>query len=83
MAGFNTKIEHNGFVYIVQTQDLGSPLFCIECLIYKTGRALSPRKTSYSHHLNSPSLKEEIDLLLEEQHNATLKAIADGRFDHL
>ncbi len=81
MAGFNTKIEHNGFSYIVQTQDLGSPTYCIESLIYKSGRALSPRKTFYSHLLNSPTFKEEILQLLQEKHNAVLKAITAGQFD--
>jgi len=82
MAGFNTKIEHNGITYIVQTQDLGSPFFCIESLIFKSGRARSPRKTFYSQHLSSPTLKEKIHQLLEEQHKAALKAITDGQFDH-
>ena len=81
MAGFNTKIEHNGTSYIVQTQDLGSPSFCIESLIYKSGRALSPRKTFYLQHLNSPTLKEDIHQLLDEQHKAVLKSITAGRFD--
>ena len=83
MAGFNTKIEHNGIAYIVQTQDLGSPSFCIESLIYKSGRTLPPRKTFYSQHLSSPTLKEKIHQLLEDQHKAALNAIADGQFDHL
>ncbi len=82
MAGFNTKIEHNGVAYIVQTQDLGRPTHCIESLIYKSGRALSPRKTFYLQHLNSPTLKEEVGQLLEQQHKAVLKAIADGQFNH-
>lgn len=83
MAGFNTKIEHNGFTYIVQTQDLGSPSFCIESLIYKSGRALSPRKSFYAQHLDSPGLKENIEKLLEEQHSSVLKAITSGQFNHL
>ncbi len=82
MAGFNTKIEHSGISYIVQTQDLGSPLYCIESLIYKSGRALSPRKTFYSHLLNSPTLKEDLHALLQEQHKAVLKAITNGQFGH-
>lgn len=81
MAGFNTKIEHQGITYIVQTQDLGSPSFCIESLIYKSGRTLSPRKTFYSQHLNNPALKEKILNLLEEQHQNILKAISNGQFD--
>lgn len=82
MAGFNTKIEHNGISYIVQTQDLGSPSFCIESLIFKSGRALAPRKTFYLQHLNSPTLKEKINQLLEDQHKTMLKTITDGQFDH-
>ena len=82
MAGYNTKIEHNGIAYIVQTQDLGSPMYCIESLIYKSGRTLSPRKTFYTHLLSSPTLKEKIHQLLEEQHKTVLKTISDGKLDH-
>lgn len=82
MAGFNTKIEHNNISYIVQTQDLGSPAYCIESLIYKAGRTLSPRKMFYTHLLNSASIKEELLQLLEEQHKAVLKTISDGKLDH-
>jgi len=82
MAGINTKIEHNGVTYFVQTQDLGKPSHCIESLIYKSGRALSPRKTFYSQQVNSPTLKEDIDQLLEQQHKSVLKSIVDGQFDH-
>ena len=81
MAGFNTKIEHKGISYIVQTQDLGSPTYYIECLIYKSGRALPPRKTFYAHLLSSPTVKEKILQLLEEQHNAILKNISEGKFE--
>jgi hypothetical protein len=82
MAGINTKTEYNGVTYFVQTQDLGNPTQCIESLIYKSGRALSPRKTFYSQHLNSPTLKQDIDQLIDQQHKAVLKAILDGQFDH-
>lgn len=82
MAGFNTKIEHKGVIYIVQTQDLGNPSYCIESLIYKSGKALSPRKNFYSQLLNSPTLQERIDQLLEQEHKAVIKAITDGQFDH-
>ena len=82
MAGYNTKIEHNDITYIVQTQDLGSPSYCIESLIYKSGRALAPRKTFYAHLLSSPKFKENILLLLEEQHNAVLKTISDGKLEN-
>lgn len=82
MAGVNTKIEHKNIAYIVQTQDLGSPTYCIESLIYKSGKALSPRKTFYAHLLSSPTLKEKIHQILEEQHKAVLKTISDGKLDH-
>ena len=81
MAGFNSKIEHKGITYLVQTQDKGGPSNCVESLIYKSGKALAPRKTFYTQYLNSPALKEKINKILEEQHNAILKAISEGKFD--
>ncbi len=83
MAGINTKIEHNGVTYIIQTQDLGTPSYCIETLIYKSGKALPPRKNFYSQLLNSSTFQELLDQLLEQEHKDAIKTIADGQFDHI
>ena len=83
MAGFNSKIEHKGVIFLVQTQDRGRPSNCVESLIYKSGKALAPRKTFYTQHLNSPDLQNTILEILEMQHNSILKAIAEGKFDSL
>jgi hypothetical protein len=82
MAGFNSKIDHQGVTYLVQTQDMGRPSNCVESLIYKAGRALAPRKTSYTQHLNKSTLQEKINQLMEEQHKAILQAISEGKYDH-
>lgn len=82
MAGYNSKIEHKGIVFIVQTQDMGRPSNCIESIIYKAGKALSPRKTFYTQHLNSPDLKDWIDSLLDLQHKEIIESIQRGKFDN-
>lgn len=82
MSGFNIEIKYKGASFHVQTQDVGARAQYVESLIYKSGRLLSSRKTYYTPFLASPNLQEKIQQLMENQHNAILKDIADGKFDH-
>jgi hypothetical protein len=82
MAGFNTEIKRLAAVFHVQTQDVGPSGRYIESLIYKSGKLLSSRKTDYTSSLASPQLQAKVQQIMEEQHNAILNEIADGRFDH-
>lgn len=82
MAGLNSKTEHDGTTYQVQTQDMGAPSYCVESIIYKSGRALAPRKTFYTQHLNSSVLQEKIRQIIQKQHVAVLKDISEGKFAH-
>ncbi len=82
MAGFNTEIKYKGALFHIQTQDVGPSARCIESLIYKSGKLLSSRKAFYTPFLGSPRLQDKIQQLLEEQHGAVLKEIAEGKFEH-
>lgn len=83
MAGLNTEIEHKGHSFHVQTQDKGLGANYVETIIYKSGRVLSSRRSSYTSHLNSPELQQNIQSLIHQQHEAILAEIKEGRFDHL
>jgi hypothetical protein len=83
MAGFNTTVTRSGVDFHVQTQDKGRTANYVESTVYKSGRVLSSRKTFYTAILNSPDLREKIAKIIEEQHNATLREIEEGKFDHL
>lgn len=83
MAGYNTEITHLGANFHVQTQDKGPGVNYVESIIYKSGRVLSSRKSFYAVFLNKQNLAEKIKLIIEEQHNAILKEISEGKFDHL
>ena len=82
MAGFNAEVKRLAAVFHVQTQDVGPSARCVESLIYKSGKLLSSRKTDYTSSLASPQLQVRVQQIMEEQHNAILREIADGRFDH-
>jgi hypothetical protein len=82
MPGFNSEIKYKGALFHIQTQDAGPTARCIESLIYKSGKLLSSRKTYYTAYLGSPQLQDKIQQMLEEQHGAVLKEIADGKFEH-
>ncbi|MBN2409454.1 MAG: hypothetical protein JXE07_06925 [Candidatus Aminicenantes bacterium] len=81
MSGFNTEIKRLGGVFHIQTQDLGPSARSVESLIYKSGKLLSSRKSDYTPFLGSPQLPDKIHHLMESQHAAILKDIAEGRFD--
>ncbi len=82
MSGINSEAKYKGAVFHVQTQDLGAPGRLVETLIYKSGKLLTSRRTSYASFLGSPELQEKIRQILEEQHSAILKEIAAGKFEH-
>jgi hypothetical protein len=82
MSGFNSEVKYKGALFHVQTQDSGPGARCIESLIYTSGKLISSRKTYYTSFLAIPRLQEKIQQILEDQHNAILKEIADGKFEH-
>jgi len=82
MPGFNSEVKRLAAVFHVQTQDVGPGARCVESLIYKSGKLLSSRKTDYTPSLGSPQLQAKVQQIMEGQHAAILKEIADGKFDH-
>ena len=82
MAGCNTEVKRLAAVFHIQTQDAGPSLRYVESLIYKSGRLLTSRKSDYTPSLGSPQLQARVRQIMEEQHNAILKEIADGKLDH-
>jgi hypothetical protein len=82
MAGFNTEVKRLAAVFHVQTQDVGPSLRSVESLIYKSGKLMTSRKTDYTSSLGSPELQARVRQIMEEQHKAILKEIADGKLDH-
>ncbi len=82
MPGFNSDVKYKGALFHVQTQDSGPGARCVESLIYKSGKLISSRKTDYTSFLALPRLQEKIQQILESQHSAILKEIADGKFEH-
>lgn len=83
MAGYNTTVTRSGVDFHVQTQDKGRPANYVESTIYKSGQVLSSRKTFYTSFLDEPDLQNKINTIIEEQHNAILKEVEEGKFDPL
>lgn len=82
MGGINSAINYKGHSFHIQTQDQGLKSKYIESLIYKSGKLLSSRKTSYTSLLDSPDFKEEINKLMKSQHQAVINEISEGKLDH-
>jgi hypothetical protein len=83
MAGLNTNLKRKQANYHVQTEDKGHGINHVETVIYKSGKVLSSRKSSYASLINDPHLKQKIQQIIEKQHEECLKEINDGKFDHL
>ena len=83
MPGYNTDIEHHGLMFHVQTQDQGANAQYVESIVYKSGKVLASRRTYYTNFLNSPTLNDKINEIIDEQHEGILKDISEGSFDHL
>ncbi len=83
MPGYNTDIEHKGLMFHVQTQDQGASAQYVESIVYKSGKVLASRRTYYINFLNSATLYDKINEIINEQHEGILKDISEGTFDHL
>jgi len=83
MPGYNTDIEHKGVMFHVQTQDQGTSAQYVESIVYKSGKVMASRRTYYTKFLNSATLYEKINEIIDEQHEGILKDISGGTFDHL
>jgi hypothetical protein len=81
VSGYNTRVEYRGSSYIVQTQDKGLGARYVESLIYKSGKLLTSKKTSYTPSLSSPDVKVLIEQIMESQHKKILEEIVEGKFD--
>ncbi len=80
MNGYNNRVDYKGQSYIVQTQDKGPGSPYIESLIYRSGRLLTAKRTTYAAFLTSPDLPEVLERMMEDQHKRILEEIVEGRF---
>ena len=78
LTGYNTDIKHEGIIYHVQTEDGGTENPFIVSLVYRGGRILASKKTSYAQILGTSDLLTRLRDLLENQHRAMIKAILTG-----
>jgi hypothetical protein len=81
MTGMSAQIKRQGVTFYVQTQDGGLQVNYIESLIYKSGTLLTSRKTFYTSYLGLPNFQEKAAQIMQDQHEAILKDISDGKFD--
>ncbi|MCJ7612924.1 MAG: hypothetical protein MUP19_11755 [Candidatus Aminicenantes bacterium] len=82
MTGLSAQVQHKGLNYYVQTQDHGPQAKYIESLIYRSGKLLTSRKTTYTSFLGLPDFKEKVAQIMHDQHERILRDISEGKFDH-
>jgi len=81
MSGLNTEVKRNQVSYHVQTEDKGHGKNYVETVIFRSGKVLSSRKSSYANIISHPDLKQKIQEMIETQHQECLKEISEGKFD--
>ncbi len=78
LTGYNTDIKHEGVIYHVQTEDGGIENPVIVSLVYRGGRILVSKKTSYAQMLGTDDYLSQLRGILERQHKTMIKAILTG-----
>src|SRR5580692_3503600 len=83
VVGFNHNINHNGKVYHVQTEDLGTDNPHVITHLFVGGNILASRRSSYSHLMGDANLEAQVRALMELQHKEMLRNLASGAFEHM
>ncbi len=78
ITGHNTDTQYDGVVYHVQTEDGGKENPLVVTLVYRGGRILAAKKTSYADILGAPDLAAQVRTLLDKQHRMMLAAVNAG-----
>src|SRR5512138_243359 len=78
ITGYNTDTKFDGVVYHVQTEDGGVDNPVVVTLVYRGGRILASKKTSYAEIVGAPDLVNRVRLLLEKQHRLMMAAVNAG-----
>ncbi len=78
ITGHNTDTQHAGVVYHVQTEDRGKDNPVVVTLVYRGGRILASKKTSYADMLGAPDLASQLRTMLDKQHRLMLTAVNAG-----
>jgi hypothetical protein len=81
ITGFNTDVKRRTTVFHVQTEDKGSKNPVIETLVYKGGEILGAKRLNYADKVKDRSDEKTILALMEEQHNAVIASVKEGRYD--
>jgi hypothetical protein len=80
LVGYNTNVPYKGIVYHVQTEDSGLQKPVVITLLYNKGTILASKKTSYADIANSPSYKERVREIMQEQHKSMIRGLLHGDF---
>jgi hypothetical protein len=82
MGGMTAEIIHRGEAFLVQTQDNGPRRQTIESLVYRSGRLVYSRKTSWQALLGQPRFDSRLLEMIDSQHREVCEEIPSGRLDH-
>jgi hypothetical protein len=81
LTGYNTDFVYKSINFHVQTEDNGVKNPVIVTLLYREGKILSSRKTSYADILKADCLDSAVRDLMKEQHKQMIKDLRNGKFD--
>jgi tetratricopeptide (TPR) repeat protein len=73
---FATKVEVDGKVYIVQTEDLGKKSRKISTSFYLDGAVVKSLSTDYSDVADEPDVRERLKAMIACQHEAAIESLS-------
>ncbi len=80
LTGYNTDTKYNGVVYHIQTEDGGADNPMVVSLVYRGGRILASKKTSYAELVGAANVMPQVRTLMEKQHREMLAAVTSGAY---
>jgi hypothetical protein len=81
MNGLSTTIAYAGSSFLVQTQESGPRGHFLETLVYRRGRIVYSRRTSYTTILDDPQRDDRVMSLVRDQHKSVLDDITASLLD--
>ncbi len=79
--GNNQNIKYTGKVYHIQTEDGGHNNPVVTTQLFRGGRILATKRTSYLDIMSSDELESCVQDIVREQHKSIMKELVSGALD--
>lgn len=75
LSGFNNILKYKGNIYHIQTEDRGLKNPVISTVVFREGKVIASKQTSYADIIKFEKLEIVLKSLMKEQHMLVLKML--------